>query len=63
MIDRTLSLVIEGVVRATSNYDTTLDTICAEIEAAMATDVTRGATLRTASLLQSHLIMTTVTGP
>ncbi len=41
-LDRTLSLVIEGVVRATSNYDTTLDTICAEVEAAMATDVTRG---------------------
>ena len=41
-LDRTLEVVIEAYVRATANYDTTLDTICAEVEAGMASDITRG---------------------
>ena len=32
-VDRTVDIVIESYVRAVSNYDTSLDTICAEIEA------------------------------
>ena len=32
-VDRTVDIVIEAYVRAVSNYDTSLDTICSEIEA------------------------------
>ena len=32
-VDRTVDIVIEAYVRAVSNYDTSLDTVCAEIEA------------------------------
>ena len=41
-LDRNLDVVIEAFVRAAANYDTTLDMICAEIEAAISSDVTRG---------------------
>ena len=38
-IDRTVLIVIRAYVKAVSNYDTTLVTICAELEARMATVV------------------------
>ena len=47
-VDRTVDIIIEAYVRAVSNYDTSLDTICSEIEAGMAADITRGVMLRTA---------------
>jgi hypothetical protein len=37
---RNLSLVIEGYVKAVSNYDDTVDTIAKEVETAMGNDVT-----------------------
>ena len=37
---RCLSLVIEGYVKAVSNYDDTVDTIAKEVETAMGNDVT-----------------------
>jgi hypothetical protein len=39
---REVDIVVEAYVRATSNYDNTLDTICVEVEEAVATDLTRG---------------------
>ena len=53
-IDRTVDIVIEAYVRAVSNYDTTLDTICAEIEAGMAADVTRGGYAKDYKLTQTE---------
>jgi len=53
-LTRTVEVVIEAFVRATSNYDNTLDTICAEIEAAMATDVTRGGYAKDCLLTRSE---------
>lgn len=37
---RDLNIVIEGYVKATTDFDDTVDTICAEVEAAMGTDRT-----------------------
>jgi len=37
---RNLSLVIEGYVKAVSNYDDTIDTVAAEVETALGNDVT-----------------------
>ena len=45
---------IEAFVRAVSNYDNTLDTICAEIEAGMAADVTRGGYAKDCLLTRSE---------
>ena len=53
-IDRTVDIVIEAYVRAVSNYDTSLDTICAEIEAGMASDVTRGGFAHDCKLTQTE---------
>ena len=53
-IDRTVEVVIEAYVRATANYDTTLDTICAEVEAGMAADVTRGGHAKDCKLIQTE---------
>lgn len=39
---RDMSLIVEGVARANSALDDTLDDICAEVEAALAADVTLG---------------------
>lgn len=39
---REVDIVIEAYVRGTANYDNTLDTICVEVEEAVATDLTRG---------------------
>jgi len=39
-VSRNLSLVIEGYVKAVSNYDDTVDTIAEEVETAMGNDVT-----------------------
>lgn len=40
IIDRNLSLAVEVYVKATANFDDTLDTCCKEIEAAMYADPT-----------------------
>ena len=53
-VDRTVEIVIEAYVRAVSNYDTTLDTICVEVEAAMAADVTRGGSAKDCKLAQTE---------
>ena len=53
-IDRTVDIVIEAYVRAVSNYDTSLDTICAEIEAGMGADVTRGGYAKDCKLTQTE---------
>jgi hypothetical protein len=39
---RDMDLMVEGLARATSDLDETLDDICAEVEAALATDITLG---------------------
>lgn len=39
--ERTLNVNVEVYVQATSNYDATLDTICAQIEEALYTDLER----------------------
>ena len=41
-LDRDVEVIVEAYVRGTSNYDNTLDTICSEVEAAMAGDLDRG---------------------
>ena len=53
-VDRTVEIVIEAYVRAVNNYDTTLDTICAEVEAGMASDVTRGGYANDCKLTQTE---------
>ena len=39
-MERSLTVNIEGYVKANSNFDDTVDTICKEVETAMATDTT-----------------------
>ena len=39
-MERNLTVNIEGYVKANSNFDDTIDTICKEVETAMASDVT-----------------------
>lgn len=39
---RDMDLIVEGVARATSDLDETLDDICAEVETALAADITLG---------------------
>ena len=39
---RDMALIVEGLARATADLDETLDDICAEVEAALAADVTLG---------------------
>ena len=39
-MERSLTVNIEGYVKANSNFDDTVDTICKEVETAMATDIT-----------------------
>ena len=53
-MDHTIDIIIEAYVRAVSNYDTSLDTICAEIEAGMAADVTRGGFAQDCKLTQTE---------
>ena len=54
-VDRTVDIVIEAYVRAVSNYDTSrLDTICSEIEAGMAADITRGGNAQDCKLTQTE---------
>ena len=53
-IDCAVDIVIEAYVRAVSNYDTSLDTICAEIEAGMAADITRGGNAQDCKLTQTE---------
>ena len=57
-LERNLDVVIEAFVRAASNYDTTLDTICSEIEAAMATDITRGSKAKDTILTRTEFEFT-----
>jgi hypothetical protein len=40
--ERTLVIAVEAYVKALNNYDDTLDTIAAEVEGALYTDLTRG---------------------
>jgi hypothetical protein len=40
LLDRKLNLIVEGYCEATSNYDDTIDTICKEVEVAIAGDRT-----------------------
>jgi len=42
LMSRELSVVVEGYVKATSNFDDTIDTISKEVEEAIATDTTLG---------------------
>ena len=53
-MDRTVDIVIEAYVRAVSNYDTSLETICSEIEAVMAADITRGGNAQDYKLTQTE---------
>ena len=53
-MERSCDIIIEAFVRAVSNYDNTMDTISAEIEAAMATDVTRGGNAKDTVLVRSE---------
>ena len=57
-LERNLDVVIEAFVRAASNSDTTLDTICAEIEAAMQTDITRGSKAKDTILARTEFEFT-----
>lgn len=41
-MSRELSVVVEGYVKSTSNFDDTIDTICKEVEEAIAADPTLG---------------------
>jgi len=41
-LHRKLEVVVEAYVKAVADYDDTLDTICAEVEEALYTDLTRG---------------------
>ena len=52
--DRNCEFLIEAFVRANTGYDNTMDTICAEIEAAMATDSTRGGNAKDSTLIRSE---------
>ena len=53
-LDRRCDVIIEAFVRAASNYDNTLDTICSEIEAGVSTDVTRGGNAKDTVLTRSE---------
>lgn len=53
--ERTADIVVEAYVRATANYDNTLDTICAEVEAALASDVTRGGNAKDTNLIATDI--------
>lgn len=54
-LERTVDIIVDAYVRATANYDNTLDTICAEVEAALATDVTRGANAKDTKLISTDI--------
>ena len=41
-LQRDMDLIVEGLAKATSDLDETLDDICAEVEAALCADVTLG---------------------
>ncbi len=53
-VERLLDVNIEAWVRATTNYDNTLDTICKEIEVAMAADSTRGGNAKDSFLIRTE---------
>jgi|TARA_R110000803_G_scaffold51256_2_gene106034 hypothetical protein len=53
-LQRNCDFIIEAFVRASTNYDNVMDTICAEIEAAMATDVTRGGRAKDCILVRNE---------
>ena len=53
-MDRTVDIVIDVYVRAVSNYDTSLDTICSEIEAGMAADIIRSGNAQDCKLTQTE---------
>lgn len=41
-LQRDMELIVEGLAKATSDLDETLDDICAEVEAALCADITLG---------------------
>lgn len=41
-LHRKLEVIVEAYVKAVADYDDTLDTICAEVESALYTDLSRG---------------------
>ena len=53
-MNRNVDSVIEAYMRAVSNYDASLDTICSEIEAGMAADITRGGNAQDCKLTQTE---------
>lgn len=53
-LERLSEIVVEGYVRAVSNYDDTLDAISAEVEAALASDVTRGGNAKDTNLISTE---------
>ena len=42
VMQRDLSVIVEGYAKGTSNFDDTIDTICKEVEEAIAADTTLG---------------------
>ena len=54
-LDREVEVIVEAYVRGTANYDNTLDTICSEVEAAMAGDLDRGDNAKDTFLTRTEL--------
>lgn len=54
-LERTVDIVVDAYVRAIANYDTSLDTICGEVEAALATGVTRGGNAKETNLVSTDI--------
>tara|TARA_R100000664_G_scaffold34142_1_gene54344 strand:- start:8165 stop:8608 length:444 start_codon:yes stop_codon:yes gene_type:complete len=52
---RNLSLVIEGYVKAVSNYDDTVDTIAEEVETALGNDVTLNGLAKNSYLISTNI--------
>ena len=55
--ERTLTLSVEGCVKATSTYDDTLDAICKEVEVAIAGDNTLGGKCKWVQLTSTEIEM------
>tara|TARA_R100000808_G_scaffold25008_2_gene60407 strand:- start:2254 stop:2700 length:447 start_codon:yes stop_codon:yes gene_type:complete len=54
-IQREVEIVIEAYVRGTSGYDNTIDTICVEVEEALAADLSRGGNAEDTSLASTEI--------
>tara|TARA_B100000427_G_C15518610_1_gene599316 strand:+ start:1869 stop:2318 length:450 start_codon:yes stop_codon:yes gene_type:complete len=55
LIQRNLSLVVEGYVKAVSNYDDTVDTIAEEVETAMGNDRTLNGLAKDSYLISTEI--------